>query len=245
MAFQFSPKVVTDGLVLYLDAANSKSYSGNGSTWSDLSISRINGNILGSPTFSSSNNGIFNFNGVNSYINLGNQSTYSFTSGVFSVDCWVYVPSTWTGGDQYPNLISKGGSAGWDTDGWSLYMFRDYFGFSYGLAIRNGSNLLSTGTLVSLSASDLDKFVNITACMDLNSIKMFQNGILKKTVTTMTSPVGPLLPPPTTSTNVIIARGPNSQYFPGKIASVKLYNKKLSDLEVLQNYNATKSRFGL
>jgi hypothetical protein len=243
-----SSKIVTNGLVLYLDAVNTLSYPKTGNTWYDLTTNGFIGQLNNTPLFVTTGGTSFSFDGTNENVNLGNLSSLSFTSGTFSVEIWVNVPSSWSGPaniNQYPNLISKGGSSGWDTDGWSLYLFRDYLGgFGYGLGIRNGSTVTSSSTYVLLQSSDLDKFINITACMDLTSIKMYQNGVLKKTVTSLTPPLGnPLVGPAENSSNVVIASGPSSQYFPGKISNIKLYDRKLSDSEVLQNYNSTKVRY--
>jgi hypothetical protein len=236
--------IVKDGLILDLDAGKLDSYNRTGIIWNDISGNNYNGTLTNDPIFYNDNSGYFQLDGIDDFITLGNVTNLGFTNGIFSVESWVYVPSTWTSGSQFPNLVSKGGSAGWDTDGWSLYLFRDYLGgFGYGLGIRNGSTLTSSSTYVLLQSSDLDKFINITACMDLTSIKMYQNGVLKKTVTQTTLPIGSLVPPASNGSNVIIGRGPTSNYFPGRVSNVKLYNKKLSDSEVLQNYNALKGRY--
>ena len=67
MATRYSPAIVTSGLVLCLDAANPRSYSGTGTTWTDLSGNGYNGTLVNSPTFSQ---GVFTFNGSTNYINV-------------------------------------------------------------------------------------------------------------------------------------------------------------------------------
>jgi hypothetical protein len=57
MSLNYSPRIVTDGLVLYLDAANTKSYFGSGASWNDLSRSRINSDLINGPTFNNDNGG--------------------------------------------------------------------------------------------------------------------------------------------------------------------------------------------
>jgi hypothetical protein len=64
MAFNYSPKIIQDGLVLYLDAANTKSYPTTGTTWTDLSRSGNNGTLINGPTFNSGNGGSIVFDGV-------------------------------------------------------------------------------------------------------------------------------------------------------------------------------------
>jgi hypothetical protein len=87
MGFNYSPKIVTDGLVLYLDAANSKSYPGSGTTWGDLSRSQNNGALVNGPTFSSANNGILTFNGSNQSANMS-AAAGTFGTGDFTISFW-------------------------------------------------------------------------------------------------------------------------------------------------------------
>ena len=71
MSFSFSPKIVTDGLVLYLDAANTRSYVSGSTVWTDLSRVGNNGLLINGPTFNSLNNGSIVFNGTNQYVDCG------------------------------------------------------------------------------------------------------------------------------------------------------------------------------
>ena len=77
MALSHSPRIVTDGLVLCLDASDPQSYSGSGNTWSDRSGNGSNGTLTNGPTFDSDNKGSLVFDGVNDYINFGNPSSAS------------------------------------------------------------------------------------------------------------------------------------------------------------------------
>jgi hypothetical protein len=89
MGFNYSPKIVTDGLVLYLDAANSKSYPGSGTTWGDLSRGGNNGTLVNGPTFSSANGGSLVFNGTNQYASVLNTTGINFT-----LACWISTTAT-------------------------------------------------------------------------------------------------------------------------------------------------------
>ena len=70
MPLIFLPRIVTDGLVLAIDAANTKSYPGSGTTWYDISRNNSNGSLVNGSTFSSENLGTVTFNGVDQYYNL-------------------------------------------------------------------------------------------------------------------------------------------------------------------------------
>ena len=84
MGLFHSPRTVTDGLVLCLDAANQKSYPGTGTTWTDLSGNGNTGTLTNGPTFDSSNGGSIVFDGIDDYISLGHVgNTSSFSHEVF------------------------------------------------------------------------------------------------------------------------------------------------------------------
>jgi len=80
MGIAYNPRIVTDGLVLSLDAANTKSYPGSGTTWTDLSGNGNNGTLVNGPTYSGSNGGVIVLDGVNDYIDIPiNLSTSNYT----------------------------------------------------------------------------------------------------------------------------------------------------------------------
>ena len=70
MGIAYNPRTITDGLVLCLDAANTKSYPGSGTTWTDLSGNGYNGTLVNGPTYSSANGGVIVLDGVNDYIDV-------------------------------------------------------------------------------------------------------------------------------------------------------------------------------
>jgi hypothetical protein len=95
MGLAHSPSVVTDGLVLYLDAGSLKSYAGTGNTWADLSGNGNHGTLVGSPTYSILNNGNFIFNG-NNYVNLVTATQFGISEvhSPFSISLWFKTSAT-------------------------------------------------------------------------------------------------------------------------------------------------------
>ena len=85
MGFYRGPKIVTDGLVLALDAANKKSYPGTGTTWQDLSGNGNDATLVNSPTFGTTNGGRFEFDGTNRYLTF---PEISFTNQDFTLEFW-------------------------------------------------------------------------------------------------------------------------------------------------------------
>ena len=96
MGAGYGPSIITDGLVLNLDAANKRSYPGSGTTWHDLTKNKVIGTLTNGPTYSG---GSLVFNGTSSYITLGTNSNLNFGTGDFTIDCWYKLSAT-TPNDQ-------------------------------------------------------------------------------------------------------------------------------------------------
>jgi hypothetical protein len=120
MAFSYSPKIVTDGLVLYLDAANPYSYVSGSLNWNDLSRSQLSGSLVNGPTYSSANNGSIVFDGTNDYVNCGSNAG-SVSGSQFTISSFFY----WDGTATSRNVFGK----------------RNGYPYNqYSVGIRNGPN---------------------------------------------------------------------------------------------------------
>ena len=229
--------IVTSGLTFAVDAGNLVSFqNGSGSTFS--LVGSYTGTLTNGVSYTTGNGGGWVFDGTDDLITFGNLSDFSFTGGVFSVSVWLIIPSTWTGGSQYPNLVSKGASAGWDTNGWSIFIFRNRgggTGYSIGCGIRNGAttNIREVNNL----PTNVPIHAVITAGGSGNFINIYINSILGINGTQTINPAS-------NSDSLIIARGPNNGWFPGNVYNVLIYNRALSAAEAAQNFNAQKRRFG-
>ena len=236
MGFNYSPKIVTDGLVMYLDAANSKSYPGSGTTWSDLSRGGNNGTLVNGPTFSSGNGGNLTFNGTNQYVSTPIQN--------LSRPCTF---STWV---NFNNLTGFQTIFGQDTST-AISRGRFYFqkagGTTEGLILNvvNFSIVLSNNTIVVVNAINpvvTNQWYNYSAVLTTTTLSLYENGILQNTVSDSNTFLTP-------NTTIVLNAGYFSNaiadYVNGKSSSFLIYNRSLTTTEVLQNYNATKTRFGL
>lgn len=230
MANRYGPQIVTNGLVLCLDAGNSKSYPGSGSTWVDLSGNNNNGTLVNGPTFNSSNGGSIAFDGVNDYINIG--SAPGFFPGpsiTASIEAWIR-PEVINATDIYLGIQNPTGHR--------LYI-GNYFGLwdvGFGDFFWSGG---FTGTRAVVSISWTHVCLNIIS----GSAKLYINAqsTITKTTDTSVSLLGDFIIGAYTFNGSI----DGSNIGPSRIASVKIYNRNLSENEILQNYNATKGRFGL
>ena len=223
------PNIITDSsLVLYLDAANNKSYISGSTTWNDVSKVGNNGTLTNGPTFSSANNGSTVFDGVDDYANLGNIIN---SPTELSVNFWVKNPNG--------NVIITKGFRVWEIQIKTI-KFGGYVGqnngANYWYGIEDSNNIPHDAVLT--------QWNNFTYVYDFinRTIKFYTNSVLKGniTVTDMFSTYTPIY-------NLNIGRrvDNNSLYFSGSLAQTLIYNRALNQSEVTQNFNATRARFGL
>ena len=241
MAFNFSPKIVTNGLVLHLDAANPKSYPRSGTVWRDLSRGQNNGTLVNSPTFSTSNGGIFSFNGSNNYVSFSYNSNIAFLNrSEYTLECFARPVATYPNG--YPAFINREDAAIGSRDGYNL-LFTEVSQpantvFLYTERIIAGAG---TGNGVSLSKSEFyNNWHHIVATYDGSIVKLYYDGVSRGTGAGTST--GNLTNNIKTLTVASRAAEVSTN---ASIPVVRIYNRALSADEVFQNYNATKKRFGL
>jgi hypothetical protein len=241
MAFKHSPTIITDGLVLCLDAASPKSYTSGSATWYDLSRNGNNGTLTNGPTFSSENRGSIVFDGTNDY---GSVPCSKFQSGnnEFSMAVWF----KWRG-DGSANIDGIFGY-GLDAPGGGQCAVIAIDASSF-LAFDFGSG---AGLVKSLSTMSQNIWYYAIYVYDKSTSKLYLNGKIENFTNYSSANV-----------NLTGSNGANagigclfSPYgnvsspqrygtFNGNISIIKYYNRALSASEVLQNYNATKGRFNL
>ena len=222
------PKIITSGCVLSLDAADKLSYKGSGTTWKDLSGNNNTGTLTNGPTFSADNMGSILFDGTNDYVNMGT-STYCNLINI-SVSVWVRVTSA-SGYflSRYFNNTSYNG----------FLMYYDVASTKFAVDGRESSAAyLSRPTT---NTYPLNNWYNVTWTKSANVWSIYVNGSLD-----VSSALGNGTTP--FSNNIMWLGGLNQgielYYYSSNISNVQIYNRVLTAAEVLQNYNATKSRFG-
>lgn len=224
MGIAYNTSIVMNGLVMYLDAANSRSYSGSGTSWYEISGSGSTATLSNSPTFSSINNGGFIFNGSNQYATVPTASRFDFSTGSTTVTAWFKLTSS-----GYNCIVSKRNGTGFQLYSLSGKLYAD----GAGTAGKSSSQSVNTGNIF-YGAVVYDRASSL--------MRLYINGVEDGNValasTTLTDVAG-----------VNIGRatlgGGSSDYFNGTIYQVQIYNRALSAAEIKQNYNATKRRFGL
>jgi len=213
-----SSEIVTDGLIVYLDASKPASYPGTGSTWYDISGNSNNGTLFNTPTFDTGKQGNLTFNGTNQYVNIpGNTATLS-SMGRNSGEFWIKVSHI---GNRV--ICEKGAN---------LKMF-----FQPGNTINDLYFADYPSTTSSTKYADIFNnnwnHVVIVAGPGFNNI--YLNGVLLNQVG---------LGFGASNSQAIQLMGRNGGFCQsGNLGLFRVYNRALSDQEVLQNYNASKSRF--
>jgi hypothetical protein len=224
-------KIVTDGLVLNLDAAQLRSYPTTGTTWTDLSGQGNNGTLVNGVGFDSGNGGGLTFDGVNDYVNCG--TSLSILNNI-TAQCWIKTTSA----DQqvfigkWDNLINqRSWYIGTFTSGGNLQVILSATGDS--TFNRYTGSVINDGN-----------WKNVCFTFSSGTILLYVNGESNLVTQIGSNTINSLFN--STAKLLLGANADGTQTFlNGSVSTSLIYNKVLSATEVLQNYNATKSRFGL
>jgi len=223
MAFSNGPRVVTNGAISLLDAADRNSYPGSGTTWQDMVGTFRTFTLTNGPTFDSANGGSIVFDGVDDYA-LYNDD---IQTSLITVSVWVYKTSSSTN-----QGIANRSNTAWvlaQVSG-SIQTFVSTVGAfidtGYVIPLNEWTNIVFTYSGTGLSGSQI-VYVNGTNVFSSAS----GSGNLPARIRGGTFTIGRYLG--------------NNSYWGGRISQFQLYSRALSSSEVLQNYNTQKSRFGL
>jgi hypothetical protein len=249
MATQYAfGKIVTNGLVLALDAADRNSYVSGSTTWTDLSGNGINGTLTGStlPTFSSSSGGRINLNGTNQYVTFpGNTFNYSpGTTGEVTLEVWITPNGPFTSYGSEPPTTNLGGIIGQgffaNSVGWGLGVLVVNSGsYNWSFQVRNTTNIVN----ISGSFTTGSQYHVVGSFKRNDLSRLYVNGVLLASSSSVRLNGVDLTP---SLADASIGRAGNGVFYSGfSINKSAIYSRALTAEEVLQNYNAQKARFGL
>ena len=259
MGIAYNPRIVTDGLVLALDAGNTKSYPGSGTTWTDLSGNGNTGTLVNGVGYTADNGGALTFDGVNDYVEVSTRNTnLEFQpTQAFSVFVWIYNLTDGQGA-IVSNMVGSSSYPGWD-------LWRNSGGTIAGHVISSWSGNATKVTVNFDHSSNANKWVNIgytyngsspaNATDALNSMNFYVNGQLTTSgKANDISTDGFDTTTETISYNAsqrfrVASRwasgSPGSSPSPLTTSQVSIYNKALTAAEVAQNFNALRGRYGI
>ena len=219
---------VTNGLVFYVDAANSKSYVSGSTDWYDISSNNNVGTLTNGTFYSPNNSGTMVFDGTDDYVSYPNSSSLAIL-GDMSINCWLKV----TDFNNYRGIVGK-------TISNKPAPFDYYLNIGTGrMAFLRGDGL--TGYYSNATqAPTLGVWQNISVTMSGDQVTHYINGVLINQEQIVSPPIsvanggGPMY---------VGSRADNVTMMYGDISTLQIYNICLSQQEILQNYNATKWRF--
>jgi len=210
-----TPTIVTNGLVLNLDAANTKSYVSGSTNWFSLGNPSLSGSLINGPAFNNTNGGYIVFDGVNDYVPiaslpaLGTNHSLSFWMRIISItaaETQIFMPA----GDVASISITNSRIGSWN-----------------GTTYRQSSTTMPTGVwfnfVMTCNGSTTIFYLNGNVDLISATTGNFQAG------TGYLCSVGPAI----------------ARYLNANIGNVAFYDRALSQQEITQNYNALKSRYGL
>jgi len=232
------PALVTEGLVLNLDAGNAASYSGSGTRWTDLSSRGNHGTLINSVTYNSANQGYLVFNGNGSYVGSGGFNPYvdlprsadlDFGADDFTVELWAYTTTVNTHPEYITLNVNSLSYAAFRMEYWNgnVNLLHSYDGTSH----ANGGSFPIT----------MNAWQHIVVSRISGSVAVYVNGILKTTYSLPGSLIAQQ------NSRIGDFYGSNGYYsFSGNIATTKIFKGKgLTSNEVGNHFTLTKSRFGL
>lgn len=246
MAFHFGNTVVTDGLVMYLDAANRRSYPGSGTIWRDLINTTSTGVLTNGPVFDGTDGGSILFDNLDDRVIIPpSPQINNLSQNKITVSSWAFVTAA---GSNRRTIAQKRVTEG----GWILSLRPD-INTVRAFVIATGWNVGDALTEASPATPTnfIGRWNNFSMTYDIagdRRIKIYINGVEGNYIL---QPVNPIPSDSDEAGDLFIGWGvslPNpTTVFPfgGKIAQVSIYNRVLSASEILQNYNALKSRYGL
>jgi hypothetical protein len=225
-----SPPIVTSGLVLNLDAGNTKSYPRSGTVWRDLSGNNNSGSLVNGPTYSSANGGTIVFDGTNDYTVL-TRPAQIITSGSISINLWAKWTTVGTTISTIQVLIDNNHSSS-PVQGFYIQDRPDL----------NKKLTFSVTPLTVVTSSfqvGNGSWAHIAATHSPGISRLYINGTLDGF---SNEPNMAIVQP-----NISIGywQFTPGRYLNGNVATVQIYNRALTPTEVQQNYNAQKSRFNL
>ena len=219
----FPSELVTDGLVLNLDAGDPRSYPGSGTTWTNMSGGGHNATLINGATYNNANGGSIVLDGGTQYVSIPGTSSSPWAFGQNgTIEQWVYVNGNTGTNTRF-----------WCVDNNSSSLDAYLNGSTYNIGFHGGSVITST-------AIPQGVWTHLVVTYTSGTIKVYFNGIeqgLTGTTTgyniTTTSEL---------SVGDLYVHGQNYE-LNGSISAMRIYNRALSAAEIAQNYDALKVRY--
>jgi hypothetical protein len=239
LSLSHSPRIITENLVLCLDAANRKSYPTTGTTWTDLSGLGNTGTLVNTPTYNTANSGYFDFDYLQSEsVSFSNSSSIQFlNTSPYTLEAWVY-PTRNPGAGNFTGIFDRESNPGSGRDGYNMYFLGSATTDTFFFTERFTSGSYNAVPVTLNQSVSVNNWHHIVGTYNGTTLTLYRNGSSVGTPATTTGNITN-----TSKSLTVGVRGGN--YFGGRISNAKIYNRALTATEITQNYNALKHRFGL
>ena len=249
MSFTYSPNIIKDDLVFYMDAANTSSYVSGDTTANDLILNN-NGTLLNGVGFSKNVSGEFVFDGVDDMILIDYSPELVSSLDNMSIEVWMNFGSIGSKFTQIItnrvndftttmaiNLDNRQVARTWNPSGTDTMVLYGH--------VSNGTNAYYAPRNNSFGITDGDNTwhqVVLTFSSSENELKLYYDGEFSSMVTT-TNSLYNSTKPWRIGSGYSYPSSPYTYSMVGDISNIKMYHKTLSSDEVMRNYNALKGRF--
>lgn len=226
MSVYAGPEIADSGLLLHLDAGNTKSYPGYGTAWTDTVAGNV-GTCTNGPVYSFLNGGYFVFDGIDDYVQFGN---YADNLSTFTISAWIKTTSNSSIMMVIAKLVNYSNGAGW-----GLFLNSGTLRL---ILQKDGSNWSVTYTTQTLNDGNWHHVAIVVSTYSVSA--MYIDGIAYAQTLASAGTVN------TTSNAVNLRIGTDNApeyYFNGSLSAVTIHQQVLTAAQVLQSYNATRGRY--
>jgi hypothetical protein len=234
--YKNTPPAIVSGSVLWLDAANTKSYPRSGIIWNDLSGNLNSGSLVNSPTFSNEGGGSLIFNGSTQYGTITANPTTAFNGTNYTISAWVKVSSIHASG--YSGIFGR-----FSNTPYNGYMLEanNITGTNKFCMVLGNAN--SVSRFYADSAIIFNKWYYVVSTSTSNVSRLYIDGVIQTNTSAFTTATDSTYP-------IMIGKfftvsDSNNYYLIGSLAQTSIYNRVLTAQEIQQNYNSLKSRFNI
>lgn len=217
------PQIVSDGMIFFLDSSNPKSYPGAGTVWTDMSGFSNNITLINNVGFSTINAGSLVFNGTNNYAEGTNSASLDASTSM-TVSAWIRI----TNFSGLMSIVGKGSTS--PAGGWDFRLD--------GNTQLNLVKYAITDQKVTINALSANVWQNLCAVQGPANVTYYVNGSGVGIFNNSSSFVA-------STANLRVARDRDITYTPSNIGQIMIYNRTLSALEIQQNFNALRGKYGI
>lgn len=217
MGTVYNTNLIRNGLVVHLDAANKKSYTGTGTLWKDISGNGYNHNMINGATLDPSGGGCIYFDAIDDKVERYPLPAYTVSTSTVTVSIWVKVDvfGNWT------NFVNNH----WVNNGWLMFSSSTHWNFGVG----NASSQYNAG----FAHNNFTGWTNLTGTYDGSNVSLYVNGDLKHSVSLIGN----------TLDIFSIDIGGGTRPGPYRLNNILMYNRALSVPEIKANFNALRGRY--